>query len=60
MTVLNSEQPETVRLVAIHIGDETFTAKWDKGIPHAEAMRRVRIMLGTFDREPMKEPTDGR
>jgi hypothetical protein len=45
------ESPATVRKISIKIGDEEFNADWGREIPHAEAMRRLRIMLSTFDRE---------
>lgn len=51
-------QEPTVRKASIAIGSETFSVDWGREIPHAEAMRRVRIVLATFDREPAQETTD--
>lgn len=52
MAVINEKDDDAVQSVSIQIGNETFSAKWAKPLPHAEAMRRVRVMLSTFDREP--------
>ncbi len=46
------EEETTVRKISIVVGDESFHADFGSGIPHAEAMRRLRVMLNTFDREP--------
>jgi hypothetical protein len=53
------EPNDTVRKISIKIGDEEFSADWGKPIPHNEAMRRLRVMLSTFDREA-QEPSNER
>lgn len=56
MPLIVERENDTVRKVSIKIGNEEFNADWGCEIPHAEAMRRLRIMLSTFDREPVEEP----
>lgn len=40
-----------VRKISIEVGSEKFSCDFGQDIPHAEAMKRLRIMLATFDRE---------
>ena len=56
MAIKVERKPDTVRNASIKIGNEAFSVDWGCEIPHAEAMRRLRIMLSTFDREPVEEP----
>ncbi len=54
--MMPAEDPPTVRKIAIVIGDENFSADFGVALPHAEAMRRLRIMLSTFDRSEPEQP----
>ena len=44
-------EPDTVRKFRIEIGSEFVACDFGRDIPRNEAMKRIRIMLDTFDKD---------
>lgn len=51
MALAIDREPEMVRHIKVEVGAQSHAVDFGRPIHHAEAMRRLREILRTFDRE---------